>query len=317
MAGNSGEPGRTVTSKLAAILIASPNGRDYTLSELAMQTNLAISTVHRLLNDLVAASLLERLDGATYRPGPTAPPPAGRREAADAARAGPVRRRGPRLRRCTRPPAWRRRRSRGRLRREEGRSRNPARCSPTRPGCPCTPRPWGRCCSPSGRGPWSGSSAAAPSALHAEDPRPPVRSGPRPPEDPRPRLRRRRRRAPPRGPVPSPCPCSTPTAGDRRDRGGRDRPEPRSGRAHGPRAADGRAVPAPGGSHRRCPGPRGRIGARPGGARRHAMRRQAWAPGLARRPARASAPGDVHGRRPRLRARRRAEPAGSRRSPRR
>jgi IclR family transcriptional regulator, acetate operon repressor len=71
MAGNSGEPGRTVTSKLAAILTAFTSGRDYTLSELAMQTNLAISTVHRLLNDLVAASLLERLDGATYRPGPT------------------------------------------------------------------------------------------------------------------------------------------------------------------------------------------------------------------------------------------------------
>jgi DNA-binding IclR family transcriptional regulator len=71
MAGNSGEPGRTVTSKLAAILMAFTSGRDYTLSELAMQTNLAISTVHRLLNDLVSASLLERLEGATYRPGPT------------------------------------------------------------------------------------------------------------------------------------------------------------------------------------------------------------------------------------------------------
>jgi DNA-binding IclR family transcriptional regulator len=51
-----------VTSKLAAILMAFTNGRDYTLSELAMQTNLAISTVHRLLNDLVSASLLERPD---------------------------------------------------------------------------------------------------------------------------------------------------------------------------------------------------------------------------------------------------------------
>lgn len=70
MAGNSGEPGRTVTSKLAAILIAFTNGRDFTLSELAMHTNLAISTVHRLLNDLVRTSLLERPDGITYRPGP-------------------------------------------------------------------------------------------------------------------------------------------------------------------------------------------------------------------------------------------------------
>jgi IclR family transcriptional regulator, acetate operon repressor len=71
MAGNSGEPGRTVTSKLAAILVAFTNGRDYTLSELAMETNLAVSTVHRLLTGLVTASLLERPDGATYRPGPT------------------------------------------------------------------------------------------------------------------------------------------------------------------------------------------------------------------------------------------------------
>jgi DNA-binding IclR family transcriptional regulator len=71
MAGNSGEPGRTVTSKLAAILVAFTGGCDFTLSELAMHTNLAISTVHRLLNDLVRASLLERPDGLTYRPGPT------------------------------------------------------------------------------------------------------------------------------------------------------------------------------------------------------------------------------------------------------
>jgi DNA-binding IclR family transcriptional regulator len=71
MAGNSGEPGRTVTSKLVAILTAFTNSRDYTLSELAMQTNLATSTVHRLLNDLVRASLLERSEGNTYQPGPT------------------------------------------------------------------------------------------------------------------------------------------------------------------------------------------------------------------------------------------------------
>ena len=71
MAGNSGEPGRTVTSKIAAILTTFTNGTDYTLSELAVQTDLAISTVHRLLNDLVRSSLLERPDGLTYRPGPT------------------------------------------------------------------------------------------------------------------------------------------------------------------------------------------------------------------------------------------------------
>jgi IclR family acetate operon transcriptional repressor len=70
MAGNSGEPGRTVTSKLAAILTAFQGGEVHTLSELAARTDLAISTVHRLLNDLVRAALLERVDGAGYRPAP-------------------------------------------------------------------------------------------------------------------------------------------------------------------------------------------------------------------------------------------------------
>ena len=63
--GQFGGAGRTVTSKLVAILAAFANGRDYTLSELAMQTNLAVSTVYRLLSDLVHASLVERPDGAT------------------------------------------------------------------------------------------------------------------------------------------------------------------------------------------------------------------------------------------------------------
>jgi DNA-binding IclR family transcriptional regulator len=71
MAGNSGEPGRTVTSKLAAILMTFTNGSDFTLSELATQTDLAVSTAHRLLTDLVRTSLLERLDRGAYRPGPT------------------------------------------------------------------------------------------------------------------------------------------------------------------------------------------------------------------------------------------------------
>jgi IclR family transcriptional regulator, acetate operon repressor len=70
MAGNSGEPGRTVTSKLAAILTAFTSGRDHTLSEVTMQTDLAVSTVHRLLNDLVRTTLLERPDGVGYQPGP-------------------------------------------------------------------------------------------------------------------------------------------------------------------------------------------------------------------------------------------------------
>jgi DNA-binding IclR family transcriptional regulator len=69
MAGNTGEPGRTVTSKLAAILIALGNGRQFTLTELARQTNIPVSTAWRLLNDLLGASLVERADDGSYRPG--------------------------------------------------------------------------------------------------------------------------------------------------------------------------------------------------------------------------------------------------------
>ena len=70
MAGNSREPGRTVTSKLAAILVAFADGGDYSLSELALRTGLAVSTVHRLLKDLARTSLFEHSAGGAYRPGP-------------------------------------------------------------------------------------------------------------------------------------------------------------------------------------------------------------------------------------------------------
>ena len=67
MAGNSAEPGRSVTSKLAAIVTAFTGGSRHTLSEVAGETGLAVSTVHRLLTDLVTAGLLERAEGGEYR----------------------------------------------------------------------------------------------------------------------------------------------------------------------------------------------------------------------------------------------------------
>ena len=213
MAGNSNEPGRTVTSKLAAILVAFTNGRDYTLSELAMQTNLAVSTVHRLLSDLVRTSLIERPDGCTYRPGPDPPRAALRGQAADAARAGAVRRGGPGgVAAHDRPPGCRRR-PRGGLRREEGPGRSPARCSPTRPGCPCTPRPSARCCSPSGHARWSGSSAVAtfrgtpPGPSSARSLSRATSRGPGPTASPS------RTASSSRVPAPSRYPCSTSTGG--------------------------------------------------------------------------------------------------------
>ncbi len=52
MAGNSGQPGRTVASKIVAILSAFTVGGALTASELARQTNLPVSTVHRLVREL-------------------------------------------------------------------------------------------------------------------------------------------------------------------------------------------------------------------------------------------------------------------------
>jgi DNA-binding IclR family transcriptional regulator len=70
MAGNSGQPGRTVTSKVATILTALTTGRGHTMSALARRTNLPTSTVHRLLLDCVRFRLVERADCSEYRPGP-------------------------------------------------------------------------------------------------------------------------------------------------------------------------------------------------------------------------------------------------------
>ena len=224
-----------------------------------MQTNLAISTVHRLLNDLVRASLLERADGASYRPG------AGLRglpSSAGPARCAPGRRSSSRTsrRRCTPPrasgsstasrsPTSRRRR---------GRSR--ARCSPTRPGCPCTRRPWARRCSPSGHDRWSGSSAAARLPRYTTEDL--VR-----PIDLERALQRIRAHgfALADGELHPRCRCRR-RARVRRPRAGRS---PRSrwtsaraaggGRARGSRVADGRAVPAPGVTPAAPPAPSGRT----------------------------------------------------------
>jgi len=69
MAGNSADPGRTVVSKIALILAAFTAGAEHTLSQLAYQTSLPVSTVHRLLRDLVASALLDRCEDGGYRVG--------------------------------------------------------------------------------------------------------------------------------------------------------------------------------------------------------------------------------------------------------
>jgi DNA-binding IclR family transcriptional regulator len=71
VAGNSGQPGRSVTSKTVAILSAFTRGGAHTTTELARQTGLPVSTVHRLANELTRAQALERDTDLKYRLGPS------------------------------------------------------------------------------------------------------------------------------------------------------------------------------------------------------------------------------------------------------
>jgi DNA-binding IclR family transcriptional regulator len=69
MAGNSTEPGRSVTSKVAAILMAFTTGRGHALVDLARQAGLPTSTAHRLARELTDRHLLERTDDGEFRVG--------------------------------------------------------------------------------------------------------------------------------------------------------------------------------------------------------------------------------------------------------
>jgi DNA-binding IclR family transcriptional regulator len=69
MAGNSADAGRSVTSKVVAILQTFSQGDRHSLTEIAHRTGLPISTVHRLASELSAYGMLERTDDAHYRIG--------------------------------------------------------------------------------------------------------------------------------------------------------------------------------------------------------------------------------------------------------
>ncbi len=69
MAGNSTDPGRSVTSKVTAILMAFADDGVHTLTEIAACANLPTSTAHRLVSELVAWRLLERTEERSYRIG--------------------------------------------------------------------------------------------------------------------------------------------------------------------------------------------------------------------------------------------------------
>jgi DNA-binding IclR family transcriptional regulator len=70
MAGNSAEPGRSVTSKVAAILLTFQADDRHSLTEIARLTGLPVSTAHRLVTELEGSGLLERTDDAEFQAGP-------------------------------------------------------------------------------------------------------------------------------------------------------------------------------------------------------------------------------------------------------
>jgi DNA-binding IclR family transcriptional regulator len=69
MAGNSLDAGRTVTSKVIAILMAFTEGSEHSLTEIARLAGLPISTAHRLTAELILGRLLERSEGSAFRAG--------------------------------------------------------------------------------------------------------------------------------------------------------------------------------------------------------------------------------------------------------
>src|SRR6266568_4043611 len=69
MAGNSAEPGRSVTSKVVAILLAFHDGSEHSLTEIAQLTCLPVSTAHRLVTELAAWGVLERTEESRFRVG--------------------------------------------------------------------------------------------------------------------------------------------------------------------------------------------------------------------------------------------------------
>jgi IclR family acetate operon transcriptional repressor len=69
VAGNAGNPGRSVISKVSEILLAMSEGSGQTATELAARTELPLSTVHRLVTELAGWCVLDRNEDGRYAPG--------------------------------------------------------------------------------------------------------------------------------------------------------------------------------------------------------------------------------------------------------
>ena len=69
MSGNNIDSGRSVTSKISAILHTFTQGSEHGLTEIASLAGLPISTAHRLIGELVDHQLLQRTPDGSYRVG--------------------------------------------------------------------------------------------------------------------------------------------------------------------------------------------------------------------------------------------------------
>src|SRR4051794_31032329 len=69
MAGGAIESGRSVVSRVAAILMAFRNGGTHSLTELARLAGVPVSPPHRLVGDLVSRRVLERTEDGASRVG--------------------------------------------------------------------------------------------------------------------------------------------------------------------------------------------------------------------------------------------------------
>jgi DNA-binding IclR family transcriptional regulator len=67
MAGNSKSPGRSVVSKVSAILLTIAEDSQSTLTEIALRSDLPLSTTHRLVGELAAWGVLARTEDGHFR----------------------------------------------------------------------------------------------------------------------------------------------------------------------------------------------------------------------------------------------------------
>jgi DNA-binding IclR family transcriptional regulator len=69
VAGNSTMPGRSVTSKVVAILLTFHDGNEHSLTEISRLTSLPLTTAHRMVTELAGWGVLERTDESKFRLG--------------------------------------------------------------------------------------------------------------------------------------------------------------------------------------------------------------------------------------------------------